>query len=187
MSDQNSRERRNPIGPTTRTVGENVRRVREASRLTQAQLATRLAENGHPIPVSSIGRIESGGRRVEVDDLVALAIALGVGPLALLLPDSRLPSDAVELTGWGTVQAAEAWMWGASAVPLVLDGSVEDMESEVHAAHRMSGPWWLEAPYVRVADVTSQVQKVRLSLHDETAEEVFLPGLKVEAPQTPKE
>lgn len=79
--------------------------------MTQAELAKALAEKvEHPIPVSSIGRIESGDRRVEVDDLMALAIALGVTPISLLLPQARSPRDAVELTGWGRVDAG--WAWG---------------------------------------------------------------------------
>lgn len=78
--------------------------------MTQAELAKVLANNDHPIPVSSIGRIESGDRRVEVDDLMALAIALGVTPVALLLPQARSPLDTVELTGWGPVEAG--WAWG---------------------------------------------------------------------------
>jgi transcriptional regulator with XRE-family HTH domain len=42
-----------------------------------------------------VRRIESGERRVDVDDLVALALALGVSPLALMLPteDSSLVPD----------------------------------------------------------------------------------------------
>lgn len=154
-----SRERGNPIGPTARTVGENIRRLRADIGITQTELSRRLAENGRPIPVASIGRIESGDRRVEVDDLVAIAIALGVGPLALLLPDTRLPVDVVEITGWGAVRADEAWLWGASGVPITeLDGSPEDMQSEVEWAHRRSSPWWLIAPYVRVTDMSAHEQ-----------------------------
>lgn len=161
-----ARERGNPVGPTGKTVGENLRRLRALQNVTQSELSARLRENGRPIPVASIGRIESGERRVEVDDLVALAIALGVAPLALLLPDTRTPDEVVELTGWGTVQASEAWMWGASGVPLVLDGSPEDMELEVYAAHRASHPWWLDAPYVRIADMTEAQRSSWISIYD---------------------
>ncbi|GAB6859095.1 helix-turn-helix domain-containing protein [Microbacterium xylanilyticum] len=156
---QRPRERGNPIGPTARTVGENIKRLRGDMGVTQAELSKRLAANGRPIPVASIGRIESGDRRVEVDDLAAIAIALGVGPLALLLPDTRLPVDVVEITGWGKAQAREAWFWGASGVPLTeLDGSIEDMQSEVEWAHQRSSPWWLVAPYVSVTDMSAQDQ-----------------------------
>ncbi len=78
--------------------------------MTQADLAEALASNAHPIPISSIGRIENGDRRIEVDDLMALAVALGVTPVALLLPQTRSPKDAVALTGWGSVEAG--WAWG---------------------------------------------------------------------------
>src|SRR3954454_23683106 len=41
---------------------------------------------GRPILASGLGKIESGERRVDVDDLVALAVALDVSPVRLLLP-----------------------------------------------------------------------------------------------------
>jgi transcriptional regulator with XRE-family HTH domain len=108
-SDDRARERRNPIGPTTRTVGANVKRIRLEQQITQAELSDRLRENWHPIPTSSIGRIETGDRRVEVDDLVALSIALNVSPLALLLPTTRGPEDLVEFTGWGLNPSKSVW------------------------------------------------------------------------------
>ena len=81
---ESARERGNPIGPTGIAVGRNVRRLRIAAGTTQAELAERLAKRGRPIPVASIGRLENGERRVEVDDLTALAAALNVAPAELL-------------------------------------------------------------------------------------------------------
>ena len=66
-------------------VARNIRRIRQHRDLTAAALSDRLAEIGHPILDSGILKIEHGGRRVDVDDLVALAEALGVEPAMLLL------------------------------------------------------------------------------------------------------
>ena len=74
------------LGPVGRTVAENVRRVREGRALTFAEVARRIEEIGRPISALGIRRIEEGARRVDVDDLYALAVALGVGPGSLLLP-----------------------------------------------------------------------------------------------------
>jgi transcriptional regulator with XRE-family HTH domain len=54
-----------------------------------------------------IRRIEEGKRRVSPDDLVALALALGVSPLALMLPTEAsqiVPNDEV-------YTASEIWDW----------------------------------------------------------------------------
>ncbi len=59
-----------------------------------------------------IRRIESGERRVTPDDLVALALALGVSPVTLLMPAADEPTDEVEVTGSdGLLPAYAAWSW----------------------------------------------------------------------------
>jgi len=41
---------------------------------------------GRPLGHSAVDQIEKGTRRVDVDDLMALAAALGVSPITLLMP-----------------------------------------------------------------------------------------------------
>lgn len=140
--DENARERRNPVGPTAKTVGFNVKRLRGELGETQADLAARLKANGHPIPVASIGRIEGGQRRVEVDDLTALAVALGVSPLALLLPNTRSAREEVQTTGAGPHPADIVWRWALAGVPF---RGLEHLDpAERHVNIRRSFPWWLE-------------------------------------------
>lgn len=104
------------LGPTGETVRENVKRLRETQKLTYVELAERLAGVGRTIPVLGLRRIEKGERRVDADDLVALAVVLGVNPSALLLPYAAA-GDA-ELTGAGTVSARQAWAWADGSGPL---------------------------------------------------------------------
>jgi hypothetical protein len=59
--------------------------------MTAADLSARLTEIGHPIVDSGIHKTELGDRRVDVDDLVAFAEALGVEPAVLLLGESTIP------------------------------------------------------------------------------------------------
>ena len=63
---------------------ENIKRIREGQRVTYVELSKRLAVLGRPIPVLGLRRIERGERRVDVDDLLALAAAFGVEPIRLL-------------------------------------------------------------------------------------------------------
>jgi hypothetical protein len=63
-------------------VATNVRRYRGDT--SYAELSRRLTEIGRPIPPLGLRHIEAGNRRVDVDDLVALGVALDIAPLALL-------------------------------------------------------------------------------------------------------
>lgn len=119
-----------------------MRRERE---LTQDDLSKRLALLGRPMPTASIGRLESGDRRVDVDDLMALAYALDVSPLALLLPFTQRPDETFAPAGIGrSMDAVTAWAWAAGAEPHWYDSGNRDMQMSTWSAFRArSHPWWL--------------------------------------------
>jgi transcriptional regulator with XRE-family HTH domain len=104
---------KNPLGPTGDTVRHNVRRIREARGLTYAELSRRLKAVGREIPTLGLSRVEEGKRRVDADDLVALAMVFGVSPVALLLPhdsDQAAEGRVSVLPGHSTPWRA-AWRW----------------------------------------------------------------------------
>lgn len=98
-----------PIG---RNVAANVRRVREAQGWSTYQLAGKLKEAGRPISPSAVAKLERAERRVDVGDLVALAVVLNVNPSALLLPrdDGDTVVQVVPADNYG-VLASRAWNW----------------------------------------------------------------------------
>lgn len=96
---------------------ETVRMFREARRLTYAELSRQLGDLGRDIAPLGLRRIEAGERRVDVDDLVALAMALGVSPLALLLPTE---SSSVVPEG-NSFPAERIWTW-ATGSKVLQDG-----------------------------------------------------------------
>ncbi|MBF6286919.1 helix-turn-helix domain-containing protein [Nocardia cyriacigeorgica] len=109
--------KRNPLGPTGETVRANVARLRDELRLTYPELSRRLEDLGRPIPVLGLSRIEKGERRVDADDLVALALALGVSPITLLMPATEGEDDPVEATGT-KMGAFSFWEYlGANDIP----------------------------------------------------------------------
>jgi len=69
-----------------RIVGRNIRRLRTEQHLSGQQLADATNTTSHPLYRSAISEIETGGARrgVTVDQLMALAAALGTTPADLL-------------------------------------------------------------------------------------------------------
>ncbi|WP_280215934.1 helix-turn-helix domain-containing protein [Nocardia cyriacigeorgica] len=114
--------KKNPLGATGEAVRSNVARHRKRLNLTYADLARRLESGGRPIAVLGLSRIEAGERRVDADDLMALAYALEVNPHALLIPpiDTRDGEPAsVAVTGFSSpVPGEQLWQWLDGSRPL---------------------------------------------------------------------
>jgi transcriptional regulator with XRE-family HTH domain len=53
-------------GPAGERFGALLRQLRHAAGLDQQALSAKLTELGHPIPVGSISRMETGARRADV-------------------------------------------------------------------------------------------------------------------------
>lgn len=128
-------KKKNPLGPTGRTVADNIRRFRQ--NLAYTELAARLEQIGRTIPTLGLRKIESYERRVDADDLVALAIALGVSPATLLMPAAESPESRVDVTDTERgVAASSVWLWLTGITPLPGSGV-----SGVDFSHR-SAPVW---------------------------------------------
>jgi transcriptional regulator with XRE-family HTH domain len=133
------------LGPTGEAVAENVRRLRVALGMSLRDLESKLQENGHhAIAHSGLSKIENKSRRVDVDDLMALALALAVTPVALLLPAARSPRDPVELTGWGSVDASWAWAYVLGTRDLVDVVFTDDDGKPAPPLAARSFPLWAE-------------------------------------------
>lgn len=93
-------------GPTSARVAANIKVWREQRRLTQQALSGRLTDLGRPMLPSGIAKIELGMRRVDVDDLVIIALALEVEPNRLLFSDPEQNGLDAALSDW------RAWLAG---------------------------------------------------------------------------
>ena len=113
-------------GPTAQRVAASIRHFRRErdKGLTQAELSRRVTEAGQPIPESGIAKTEAGTRHVDVDDLVALALVLGVTPNTLLLPEpGYLGTDVTPLTPAVSDTAEHLWQWAQGERPLRIPGA----------------------------------------------------------------
>lgn len=105
------------VGPTGERVARRLGELRRSLGLTLADLEARLGELGRPILLSTLSKIENGQRRVDTDDLLAIARALDVSPNMILFPGEVEPSETVVLTETHTVDASEAWHWATRDTP----------------------------------------------------------------------
>jgi transcriptional regulator with XRE-family HTH domain len=115
--------RRVEIGPVGQRVAKNVAEVRDVRRMDQKDIATKTETFGRPLAASVVSKIEKLDRRVDVDDLVTLALALDVAPNRLLLPGDAGTDQPVELTPNVSAPTADAaWRWACGEYqPFPLD------------------------------------------------------------------
>jgi transcriptional regulator with XRE-family HTH domain len=101
-----------PLGATGETVRKNIRDIRDRKGISAPELSSRLKELDRAIPPLGIHRIESGDRRVDADDLMAFAVALGVSPITLLMPEASSEESPVTITGEELeLHAGRVWTW----------------------------------------------------------------------------
>ena len=129
-----------------RTHGAARRGQREALRkargLDLADVAAQLTKLGQSIGLTGVSKIELGTRRVDVDDLVALAAVFRVSPSRLLLP-ATASDEPVQVTPNVTTTERAAWLWAAGELPLGPSGDDPDdagfrTENRPHAPE---DPW----------------------------------------------
>jgi 8-oxo-dGTP pyrophosphatase MutT (NUDIX family)/transcriptional regulator with XRE-family HTH domain len=137
-----------PLGPVGGYVIANLAALRAERRLTYKDLSDRLEQLGRPIPTLGLSRIEKGKRRVDADDLVALALALGVSPAALLLPRNTDAYDEIELTSSVRATARAAWEWSAGNFPLVISGAEPLTWRQIAEFEANVRPAWQGGPSV---------------------------------------
>ncbi len=116
------------ISAIGRRVAENLTALREHRRLSQAELSELINRLGRQMASDSISKIEKLGRRVDVDDLVALAVALDTTPNRLLLPGNAAETEIVQLTPEFSVSALDAWKWARGRRPLPVETAPPDRQ-----------------------------------------------------------
>jgi len=129
------------LGGTGETVRANVKRLRGG--MQYKELAERLAAVGRPIPTLGLRRIEAGERRVDVDDLAALAVVFGVSPLTLLMPADGGRHTSSALTGIPDREVAHnsQWLWGMCMEPLEVHiNNPDKLQAEVELFQSRSKP-----------------------------------------------
>ncbi|WP_083082146.1 helix-turn-helix domain-containing protein [Mycolicibacter kumamotonensis] len=131
-----------PPRDTSAVVGVNLARLRADTRHTTRTLAAEVGATGLRMSSSGITDIERGRRAVSVDQLTALAVCLGVSPLALLTPLPEYPDAVIALTGTPSRPAASLYRWlrGEQA----LNDETLDAYERATFRRRSTPPWTWE-------------------------------------------
>lgn len=94
--------------------------LRKERRVSLRSLSERLERLGHPLLASGLSKIEMGTRRADVDDLMALAVALDVAPNRLLLTESA-GDEKIGLTPDAEASERTVWRWATGEAALPAD------------------------------------------------------------------
>lgn len=142
------------IDAVGKRVAENLARLREAEHATYTDLAQWLQRLGRSLSAETLGKVEKQERRIDVDDLVALAVALDTTPNRLLLPATADDAKAVELTPKVSISALDAWKWATGEKPLPVDTAPPERQVLVRDDRlrdfaRENQPHNLPEPYFR--------------------------------------
>jgi len=160
-------KRRVEIGETGETVRSNVARIRKRKDLTLRDVADRLQETDRPLAFNTLSEIERGARRVDVDDLVALAAALEVSPSSILMPEVIDGDMSVKGTGIEKpMEAAHYWNWLMARESHVDNENGSTGEELLQFAAAALPPW----AFHRFLTEWKELKAVRAELEARTAE-----------------
>ncbi len=122
------KKKTNQIDITGATVAANIKRLRGGRMLKD--ISEQLSKIGRHITPLALARIESGERKVDVDDLMAFAIVFNVSPLTLLLPESGSARAPAMITGASHEYGSNIlWLWGRGDEPLEIAAAVGDKQA----------------------------------------------------------
>jgi transcriptional regulator with XRE-family HTH domain len=108
----------NEIGPVGQRVAQNIKGLREARGLNQTELAEAVKRLGRPVTRTAVSKTEEAKRRIDVDDLIAFALALRATPNRLLLPKTADAEKPYDVTPDYRVSELDAWRWALGEHPL---------------------------------------------------------------------
>lgn len=137
-------------------MGENIARIRRDRGFTVRQLSERLATFGLKVSPSTVTEIEKATRKVSVDELLIISIALNSSPIQILTPDEGHAIVVAEGVDPIPGPWLEGWFQGETPWPPDADQdeyfrTSSDTQQAKQRAWRRSRPELLEIAGLRSA------------------------------------
>lgn len=179
MEELTTMSERKRVGYVGAVVADNIQRIREEKNLSRPDLARRIQElqqseqhgdwelSPSKINALAITRIETGERRVDVDDLVLLAVALEVAVPTLLVPYGEGMFHVQ--TPAGPTPSGWYWSWLTARRPLTpITGGIRPATPERRRWARQFfldsiPPWSLD--FARIPDESGDLDHVTEGMH----------------------
>jgi transcriptional regulator with XRE-family HTH domain len=139
MEQREPGKRPNELGAWGRRAADNIADLRERAGMTQAMLADAVTRMGRTVNRVSVGKTETGDRRIDADDLAAFAIAIGVTPNRLLLSGTASAEAVIEVRPGRLVSELDAWQWALGEKPLDK-GNEREFVAENRPSHAPESP-----------------------------------------------
>lgn len=131
--------------PLKELLGENVRAVMKARRVSQPKVAAIAKKRGTPIDQTTVGRIARAEFPATMDTLEAMANGLGLEPWQLLLPELKVEQIVFSDKDREQVEQARKVLEGLTAAQrdmFLQEGLVKDLLSRPpFPAERMGAGW----------------------------------------------
>ncbi|QFS93534.1 hypothetical protein FIV07_22475 [Mycobacterium sp. THAF192] len=109
-----------------KVIGDNIERVRRARGLTVRDLSARLKDYGLALSPSGVSDVENATRKVAVDELLVLAIALNTSVIDLLTPHDGQSLSVAEGVEPLQPEWLEGWLQGETPWPATGDKAVQE-------------------------------------------------------------
>ena len=166
--------------PLCTVIGRNVSAARERLHLTQDGLSRLLRATGVEWTPVTVAKVESGSREIRVGELIALGMALGTTPEALLATDERVrlgrsaqwvPGDAVAT--WVRAEepsVSQRAQWARHETDEAAPLRWLDDRARRLAAYLSHLPPSVRPSKVSLADVTDAMERVTESVDEWEAE-----------------
>jgi transcriptional regulator with XRE-family HTH domain len=143
------------IGPAGEVLAANIKRIRTAQRLGYAELSRLLTDIGRQIPELGLRRIEKGERRVDYDDLLALAYVLKVCPVDLMVSMDASDDESYPVVPEREFRTGSVREWIAGATVILVPFTPPERIFSDPATVVFDALQWM--PRARRADVLRQV------------------------------
>ncbi|GAB4597519.1 hypothetical protein MOKP4_38370 [Mycobacterium avium subsp. hominissuis] len=114
-------------------LGDNVRRIRDIRKMTVRELSARLKTSGLRLSPSGISEIENATRKVAVEELLIIAIALHTSLIDLLMPADGEP---LPLGDDMAIAPDDLFYWLRGDVPWPKDVTLEEFSKATREYHR---------------------------------------------------